>query len=90
MREVLFFLNEGMDAGGELVKTVRFVDDKTFVCYSEEGLQRMVDILVRMVSVFRKKVNLPKTIVMKIARKEQGAVSIRIENQTLEKVKHLK
>lgn len=52
VREALADLDEVMKAGGELVKAVRFADDKAFIIRTEEGFQRMVDSLVEIASVF--------------------------------------
>lgn len=79
-------LDEGMEAWGELVKAVRFADKKT-IFISIEGLKWIVDSLIRVTSVLGMKVNLSKPKVIRIARKEQGVLTIRSENQTLEEVR---
>lgn len=55
---------------------MRFADDKALVCNTEEGLQQIVDGLVIITEEFGMRMNVNKTKVMRIARREEESIEI--------------
>src|SRR5207249_2780572 len=93
MKEVLEEIDEGIRVGGRLVSDVRFTDDQGMVSSSEAGLQRLMDSLNETAKKYDMKINIKKTKVMVVSRKEGEVVSkkeIRLEGQRIEQVKKFK
>jgi len=69
------------------VQAVRFADDQAMVANSNAGLQRLMDNLNKTSEEFGMKINLKKTKVMRISRKEGSKITINIGGVKLEQVK---
>ncbi len=90
MKEVLEDMDEGIRVGGRLVSDVRFADDQGMVSSSEAGLQRLMDSLNETAKKYDMKINIKKTKVMVVSKKEGEVVNIRLEGQRIEQVKKFK
>ena len=90
MKESLEDLEDGIKVGGELVKTVRFADDKAVVCSTKEGLQRMINEINSVAERYGMKINTSKTKVMRTARRQGPPMNMIIGNETVEEVGHFK
>jgi len=66
--------------GGKLLKDVRFADDQQMVASSESGLQKIMDSLHETAERYGMEINIKKTKVMRVSRKEGRKVSIKIES----------
>jgi hypothetical protein len=86
MREALEEVNQGIKVGGQLIKTIRFADDKAVTASSQRGLQQLMDNVDRVTQDYGMKINVKKTKVMCIARKTGGKVCITIDGQKVEQV----
>src|SRR6218665_1606820 len=60
------------------------------VAGSEEGLQKLMDGLNRTAKKYDMKVNIKKTKVVKVSRKEGGVINITINGEILEQVEQFK
>ena len=78
MKESLEDLEDGIKVGGEIVKTIRFADDKAVVCSTKEGLQRMINKINRTAEKYGMKINTSKTKIMRIARRPGPPIIIEI------------
>ena len=90
MKESLEDLEDGIKVGGEIVKTIRFADDKAVVCSTREGLQRMINKINRTAEKYGMKINTSKTKVMRIARRQGPPINIQIGVENVEEVSHFK
>ena len=90
MKESLEYLEEGIKVGGEVVKTIRFADDKAVVCSTKEGLQRMISEIDRATERYGMKINTSKTKVMRIARRQGPPINIMIGNEPVGEVSQFK
>ena len=90
MKESLEDLEDGIKVGGEIVKTIRFADDKAVVCSTKEGLQRMINKINRTAEKYGMKINTSKTKVMRIARRQGPPINIQIGVENVEEVSHFK
>ena len=86
MREALEEVDHGVKVGGQLIKTIRFADDKAVTASSQRGLQQLMDNIDRVTKEYGMKINVKKTKVMCIARKTGGKVRIIIDGQKVEQV----
>ena len=89
IKEALDEVEEGINVGGKLVKSVRFADDQAMVASTEEGLQSIMDCVNRVNDRYGMKINIKKTKVMKIGR-QHGLANIEVNGQRLEQVNHFK
>ena len=76
--------------GGEVIKTIRFADDKAVVCSTKEGLQRMINEIDRVTERYGMKINISKTKVMRIARRQGPPINIVIGNKPVGEVSQFK
>jgi hypothetical protein len=83
-------IEEGVKVGGRLVKEVRFADDQGITSSTEVGLQKLMDGLVSAAKDYNMKVNVKKTKVMKVGRKDGAAMNIFIEGGKVEQVSKFK
>jgi hypothetical protein len=90
MVEALEEVEEGVKVNGRLVKDVRFADDQGMIASNEEGLQKLMDALVNTAAKYDMKVNVKKTKVMKISKKDNSKLKIIIDGQCVEQVKKFK
>ena len=90
LREALDSSVAGVKVGGQLIKSVRFADDKAIVARNEDGLQELMDRLVTTCLTYKMKVNVGKTKVMLISKTEPKDITIRIEGKTLDQVNNFK
>ena len=70
---------DGVKVGGQIVQAVRFADDQAMVANSNAGLQRVMDKLNETSEEYGMKINLKKTKVMRISRKEGNKITIKID-----------
>jgi len=63
-------IEEGIKVRGKLVKDIRFADDQGMTAASKGGLQKLMDGLNRTAKEYDMKVNIKKTKVMKVSRKD--------------------
>ncbi|XP_071823120.1 uncharacterized protein [Apostichopus japonicus] len=82
-------IQEGIQVGGQWMKSVRFADDRAMLASVEAGLQRMMENTNRVFNQYGMRINIKNTKVMKIGR-EQRRVHIEIEGKELEQVRHFK
>ena len=76
---------------GELLKDVKFADDRGMVAQMEKGLQTIMDALSKTGKEYDMKINVKKTKVMRLCRngcKREGGnpINIKIEGQEIEQV----
>ena len=69
------------------MQAVRFADDQAMVANSNAGLQRIMENLNKTSEEYGMKINLKKTKVMRISRKEGSKITINIDGVKLEQVK---
>jgi len=86
MREAFEEVDHGVKVGGQLIKTIRFADDKAVTASSQRGLQQLMDNVNRVTQEYGMKINVKKTKVMCITRKTGGKVRIMIDGQKVEQV----
>jgi hypothetical protein len=79
-------VEEGVKVGGKLIKALRFADDQAMVADSWEGLQKMIDKLNKISIEYGMKINIKKTKVMRIGKKQGDDWVITISGAPLEKV----
>src|SRR2546426_6684274 len=72
MMEAMEDIDEGVMVGGKLLKDVRFADDQGMVADSEDGLQKLMEGLVKAATSYDMKINVKKTKVMRVSRKGEG------------------
>ena len=70
---------DGVKVGGRIVQAVRFADKQAMLANSNAGLQRIMDKLNKTSEEYGKKINLKKTKVMRISRKEGSKITIIID-----------
>ena len=70
-----------------MVQAVRFADDQAMVANSNAGLQRIIDNLNKTSEEYGMKINLKKTKVMRISKREGSKITIKIGGEKLEQVK---
>jgi len=63
------------------VKDVSFADDQVMVAASEGGFEKLMEGLNRMAKGYDMKVNIKKTTVMKVSRKDEGVLNITIDGE---------
>jgi hypothetical protein len=63
----------GLKMGGQMVKSVRFVEYQGFVRQSTKGLQTMVDALEKQCRKYGMKIDCYKTKIMRIQGKRSGS-----------------
>ena len=61
LRDALSSVNDGIQVGGHLIKTVCFVNDQTALATSVKGLQLMMDKMQQTAREYRKMINVKKT-----------------------------
>ena len=68
---------EGMSVGGRIVKAVRFADDQAMIAATQKGLQEIMTVLHdTSQEYYGMRINMKKTKVMRISRKEGRKVKI--------------
>ena len=75
-----------------MVKAIRFADDQAMVADTEKGLQEITDVLQatsKDCSVTMVTINMTKTKVMQISRKNGKPLTIKVDGTKLEHVKQL-
>ena len=87
MQKAMDHQKVGVKVGGRIVQAVRFADDQAVVANSNAGLQRIMEILNKTSEKYGMKINLKKTKVMRISRKEGSKITINIDGVKLEQVK---
>src|SRR2546426_4626771 len=90
MMEAMEDIDEEVMVGGKLLKNVRFADDQGMVADSEDGLQKLMDGLVKAATSYDMKINVKKAKDMRVSRKEEGIVNIVIEGVRVEQVDRFK
>jgi len=68
MKDALRDIEEGVTVGGRLLQDVRFADDQAMVSSTNEGLQRLMNGLVKAAEEYGMKVNVKKTKTMIISK----------------------
>ena len=61
LRDALSGVNEGIQVGGLLIKTVRFADDQVTLATSVKGQQLMMDKMQETAGEYRKMISVKKT-----------------------------
>jgi hypothetical protein len=84
--EALENVEEGVKVGGHLVNAVRFADDQAMVASTNAGLQKIMDSLNRVSGKYGMKINIKKTKVLRISRKEGKPMTVNINGNKLEQV----
>jgi len=90
MKDALDNIEEGVLVGGRLLKDVRFADDQAMVSSTSEGLQRLMDGLVKVSEECGMKVNIKKTKAMVISKTGHKIVDIKIGQHKVEQVQQFK
>ena len=79
-------ISKGVKVGGEMMKSVRYADDKAIVCNSERGLQMLVNALKEKAIEYEMKINVNKTKVMRFTQGRKAKLTIRVDGEKLEQV----
>ena len=87
LKKAMEHQEDGVKVGGRIVQAVRLADDQAMVANSNAGLQRIMDKLNKTSEEYGKKINLKKTKMMRISRKEGSKITIEIDEVKLEQVK---
>ena len=78
-----------MQCGGQTIQTVKYADDLVLMAKEETVLQGMIDKLTEIGRCYGMEMNVEKTKVMRISRR-QSPVTIIIDQKQLENVKCFK
>src|SRR5215471_9115504 len=78
MKDALDNIEEGVLVGGRLLKDVRFADDQAMVSSTSEGLQRLMDGLVKVSEECGMKVNIKKTKAMLFPKQDTRLLTSKI------------
>jgi len=78
-------LRRKLRSEGTIGIDVRFADDQGMTATSEAGLQKLMDGLNRATKEYDMKVNIKKTKVLKVSRKE-GELNMAIDGERLEQL----
>jgi len=70
VREATDNVETGLSVGGYIINTIIYANDKAVVPNSHNGLQQLMDNLNKVTGEFGMKINVKKTKVMCISRKE--------------------
>ena len=81
---------QGVEVGGQLIKSVRLADGQALVAVSEKGLQETMDRLNAVVEDFGMRANVKKTKMMRFNRNGEGDAMIKLNDKNLEQVKSFK
>ena len=76
-------VNEGIQMGGHLIKTVRFADDQATLASSVKGLQLMMGKMQESAGEYDMKINVKKTKVKKICKRPGKEFTIFLEGKQL-------
>ena len=76
-------VNEGIQVGGHLIKTVRFADDQATLASSVKGLQLMMGKMQESAGEYDMKINVKKTKVKKICKRPGEEFTIFLEGRQL-------
>ena len=90
MKEAMTELDEGIRVGGELIKSVRFADDKSMITSSEEGLKSMMNRLNNTAKKYGMKINVKKTKAMIVTKGSGKTMNIVLDGQQVEQVSSFK
>ena len=90
MKDALRDIEEGVTVGGRLLQDVRFADDQAMVSSTNEGLQRLMNGLVKAAEEYGMKVNVKKTKTMIISKTGNKTVDITIGQHKVEQVQQFK
>ncbi len=86
MREAMMGNEDGVKVGGRLIQVIKFADDQAITASTNNGLQRMMELVNNKANEYGMKINIKKTKVMKIS-KNGGGVKIKIDGIQLDQVK---
>lgn len=89
-REAISKVEKGVKVGGEMIKAIRYADDKAIVSSTKAGLQVLMDNLNDITKKYGMKINVKKTKVMCISRKKVVGLKILIDGQLVEQVSQFK
>ena len=90
MTEAYWESQEGIKVGRQLLRDIRFADDKGMVAGSERELQSIMGKLYAKAQEYDMKINVKKTKVMVVSKEAGLKASITIDGQTVEQVKQFK
>ena len=90
MREAYWESEEGIKLGGQLLRDIRFADDKGMVGSSKNELQSIMDKLSGKAAEYDMKINAKKTKVMVVSKKGGVTADIVVDGQPVEQVKQFK
>jgi len=79
----------GFTVGGQVVNMIRYADDKavvSLVCNSQKSLQHLMDNLNRLTKDYGMRINVNKTKVMSISRKDITKMKMNIDGQRIDQV----
>ena len=76
-------VNEGIQVGGHLIKTVRFADDQATLASSVKGLQLMMGKMQESAGEYDMKINVKNTKVKKICKRPGDEFTIFLEGKQL-------
>ena len=76
MSEAMKGVNVGIKVWGNLLKDVRFADDQGMIAGSEKGLQKIMNALNSTAKQYDMKINIKKTKVMRVSRKEWRIITM--------------
>src|SRR6478609_4383505 len=79
MNEALDNVEEGIRVGGELIKDVKYANDKGMVANTEAELQSLMDSLNTTAKHYDMMINIKKTKAMVVSRNEGERVNITVE-----------
>src|SRR6478609_11365652 len=86
MKEVLENVEEGIRVGGELIKDVKYADDKGMDVDTEAGLQSLIGSLNTTAKHYDMMINIKKTKARVVSRNGGERVNTAVEGQSVEQV----
>src|SRR6476619_546644 len=86
MKEALENVEEGIRVGGELIKDVKYADDKGMVANTEARLQSLMDSLNTTAKHYDMKINIKKTKAIVVSTNGGERVNKTVEDQSAEQV----
>ncbi|XP_068237133.1 uncharacterized protein [Palaemon carinicauda] len=90
MKESLEDLEDGVNVGRAIVKTMRFADDKAVVCSTKESLQGMINKVKRAIEKCEMKIDTTKTKVMRNTRRQGPPINRQIGDEAVNEISHFK
>ena len=86
VKEATYNIQLGVLVGGQVCNMIRFADDKAVVSSTQKGLRQLMDDLNRVTEDYGMEINVKRTKMMRISRKENCRMKILTDGQLVERV----